>query len=151
MSGFQSFVLDWVAYRGARRRWARAARRASSMPLAQLRRERARARNVMFSLHELVSVADNRLTLPPEGSNAFVKPHGTDWAWRPRLWREPLLRPGVASAGNRTAMGDEVRLFHDCERSEVTLRQLRNCNPADLAPYGVRMDVFAFDGSFLSL
>ncbi len=48
-------------------------------------------------------------------------------------------------------LGDEVTLFHDCERSELTLRQLRNRRESDLAPYGVRMDVFKFDGSFLSL
>jgi hypothetical protein len=33
----------------------------------------------------------------------------------------------------------------------LTLRQLRNQREADLAPYGLRMDVFKFDGSFLSL
>ena len=48
-------------------------------------------------------------------------------------------------------LGHEATLFHDCARSELTLRQLRNLREADLAPYGVRMDVFKFDGSFLSL
>jgi hypothetical protein len=48
-------------------------------------------------------------------------------------------------------LGNEVTLFHDCELSELTLRQLRNLREADLAPYGLRMDVFRFDGSFLSL
>jgi hypothetical protein len=31
------------------------------------------------------------------------------------------------------------------------LRQLRNQREEDLAPYGMRMDVFKLDGSFLSL
>ena len=44
-----------------------------------------------------------------------------------------------------------MTLFHDCAFSELTLRQLRNTREADLAPYGLRMDVFKFDGSFLSL
>lgn len=48
-------------------------------------------------------------------------------------------------------LGDEVTLFHDCRLSELTLRQLRNLREQDLAPYGLRMDVFKFDGSFLSL
>ena len=48
-------------------------------------------------------------------------------------------------------LGDEVTLFHDCEFSELTLRQLRNLREEDLAPYGLRLDVFKFDGSFLSL
>ncbi|GAA6180236.1 hypothetical protein NBRC116594_16740 [Shimia sp. NS0008-38b] len=48
-------------------------------------------------------------------------------------------------------LGDEVTLFHDCRISELTLRQLRNRREKDLAPFGLRMDVFRFDGSFLSL
>jgi hypothetical protein len=42
-------------------------------------------------------------------------------------------------------------IFHDCRRSELTVRQIRNTRAADIAPFGVRMDVFRFDGSFLSL
>ncbi|MEM7733795.1 MAG: DUF6478 family protein, partial [Pseudomonadota bacterium] len=52
---------------------------------------------------------------------------------------------------SNTALGKEVVLFHDCERSELSLRQIRNQREADLAPFGLRMDVFNFDGSFLSL
>ena len=44
-----------------------------------------------------------------------------------------------------------MQLFHDCAFSELTLRQLRNTREEDLAPFGLRMDVFKFDGSFLSL
>ena len=47
--------------------------------------------------------------------------------------------------------GDEATVFHDCKISELTLRQLRNQREEDLAPFGLRMDVFRFDGSFLSL
>ena len=43
-------------------------------------------------------------------------------------------------------LGREATLFHDCTHSELTLRQLRNLREADLAPYGLRMDVFRFDG-----
>ena len=48
-------------------------------------------------------------------------------------------------------LGGEVTMFHDCAFSELTLRQLRNHREEDLAAYGLRMDVFRFDGSFLSL
>ncbi len=85
------------------------------------------------------------------GSNAFPKPHGTDWSWRPALWREPLAMPGMSSVESKSMLGSEVALFHDCIQSELTLRQVRNSREADLAPYGLRMDVFNFDGSFLSL
>jgi hypothetical protein len=57
----------------------------------------------------------------------------------------------MSSVDTKSMLGSEVTLFHDCARSELTLRQLRNTREADLAPYGLRMDVFRFDGSFLSL
>ena len=78
-------------------------------------------------------------------------PHGSDWSWRPELWRGPLSRPGMAAVKTKSQLGDEATLFHDCRVSEITMRQLRNQREADLAPYGLRLDVFRFDGSFLSL
>lgn len=147
----RSTLLDWAVHRRALRRWAKAARNVSVMKHAQLRSERGRARKLRYLLNEVISVADNRLALPMIGSNAFPKPHGTDWSWRPALWREPLPVPGMSSVKSKSTLGAEVTLFHDCAQSELTLRQVRNSREADLAPYGLRMDVFNFDGSFLSL
>ncbi|PVA10155.1 hypothetical protein DC366_10920 [Pelagivirga sediminicola] len=147
----RSAVVDWIVHRRAVRRWARAARRAPEMPLAELRHERSMARKLLYSLHEMAAIADSRLALPMIGSNAFAKPHGTDWSWRPSLWCLPLASPGMSSAPSKSKLGDELTLFHDCTRSELTLRQIRNTREADLAPFGLRMDVFAFDGSFLSV
>ncbi|NHQ73883.1 hypothetical protein HAT86_05305 [Roseovarius gahaiensis] len=151
MIKLRSSLLDWIVHRRGLRRWRRAARGAATMPLSQLRTERARARQLRHFLNDLISVADNRLALPMIGSNAFPKPHGTDWSWRPKLWREPLDVPGMSSVESKSRLGNEITLFHDCQQSELTLRQLRNNREADLAPYGLRMDVFRFDGSFLSL
>ncbi len=147
----RSALIDWIVHRRGVRRWKHAARRAADMPLAELRQQRSMARKLMYSLNEMTAIADNRLALPMIGSNAFPKPHGTDWAWRPALWNLPLASPGISSAPSKSKLGDELTLFHDCARSELTLRQIRNTREADLAPYGLRMDVFAFDGSFLSV
>ena len=142
---------DWIVHRREVRRWRNIALGARSLSFARLRSERSKARKLLYSLNEFLSTAENRLALPMIGSNAFPKPHGTDWAWRPGLWREPLAVPGMASVQSKSGLGDEVTLFHDCAHSELCLRQLRNSRESDLAPYGLRMDVFSFDGSFLSL
>lgn len=147
----RSKILDWVAHRREVGRWNDLSKKAPVLPLAGLRQERARARKLRSSLNEMIAVADNRLALPMIGSRAFPRPHGTDWSWRPQVWRNPLGQPGLASVESNTKLGSEVTLFHDCQRSELSLRQLRNHREADLAPYGLRMDVFNFDGSFLSL
>jgi hypothetical protein len=144
-------LLQWASDRLAVRRWKRTAQSVHAMRISQLRSERARARKLRYWLNEFIPVADSRLALPMIGSNSFSKPHGTDWAWRPELWREPLAVPGMSSVQSKSTLGQEVTLFHDCQHSELTLRQLRNQREADLAPFGLRMDVFSFDGSFLSL
>lgn len=144
-------ILDRLFQARAVRRWRRAARGAERADLATLRRQRNDARQLQQHLDQLIHVADGRLALPMIGSSSFPKPHGTDWSWRPELWRGPLPVPGMSSVRSKSRLGDEVTLHHDCDFSELTLRQLRNTRERDLAPYGLRMDVFRFDGSFLSL
>lgn len=144
-------LFSKLVFRTMLKRWADIARNASAADLSRLRAQRNRARALRYHLDRLIYIADNRLALPMIGSNAIQKPHGTDWSWRPELWKGPLPQKGMSSVQSKTMMGDEATLFHDCEISELTLRQLRNTRETDLAPFGVRMDVFRFDGSFLSL
>lgn len=121
------------------------------MPISRLRGERHRARTLRQKLDEVIFVGDNRLSLPRIGSNSFVKPHGTTWSWRPQIWRGTLPIQGIAGVESKQRIGDEATVFHDCAISELTVRQLRNTREQDLAPFGLRMDVFRFDGSFLSI
>lgn len=146
-----SRILDQLFHGRALRKWREAARHAGETNLTDLRLLRNQARQLRTHLNRLVHVADGRLALPMIGTSYFPKPHGTDWSWRPELWRGPLPVPGLSSVPTKAMLGDEVTLFHDCDFSELTLRQLRNLREEDLAPYGLRIDVFKFDGSFLSL
>ncbi len=137
--------------RKALRRWSALADRAQTIELNTLRGLQGQAGRLRGELDRFLFVAEDRLTLPYIGSSAFSKPLHCDWAWRPRLWRGAIHPPGQAAAPSQAMLGDEVKLFHDCRISEITLRQIRNTRERDLAPYGLRMDVFRFDGSFLSL
>lgn len=132
-------------------RWSRIADAAAAMDVDGLRNARTRARAVRRELDRVILEADNRFALPVIGSNAMRKPLGTDWSWRPDLWRGPITTPGVASVPARATICEGTTLFHDCRRSELTVRQIRNTREADIAPFAFRMDVFQFDGSFLSL
>ena len=144
-------VIEGMLHRGVLARWSWAARGAATAELSSLRQDRARARALRHRLDEVLAVAEGRLALPRVGSQSFPRPGGTDWAWRPRLWRGPLASKGLAAVESRTMIGEEATVFHDCRISELTLRQVRNARDSDLAPFGLRMDVFRFDGSFLSL
>ena len=151
MAGKTNTFIDKLMHKSAMRRWANAARNANNTKISDLRSLRTSARLLRSHLDRLIHTADERLALPALGSTSFPRPHNADWAWRPELWRGPLDKPGVSSVQTKSEIGNEVTLFHDCALSELTLRQLRNQREEDLAPYGLRMDVFKFDGSFLSL
>lgn len=131
--------------------WGRAAQQARTVELSALRAMRTRARQIRRRIDQVLHVADSRLTLPYIGTNPIAKPLHCDWAYRPELWRGPISPPGRAAVESRTQIGDEVTIFHDCAISELTYRQIRNARPEDIAPFGLRLDVFRFDGSFLSL
>lgn len=147
----QPSLLSRLLFKRSLRRWARIADAAHQAPISLVRRQRARARRLLVHLNRFVHVADNRLALPAIGSQAIRKAHDSDWAWRPEAWTGPLPTQGIASVPSKSMLGNQLTLHHDCTLSELSLRQIRNTREADLAPYGLRMDVFRFDGSFLSL
>ncbi len=132
-------------------RWGQIADAAPDMDLETLRGFRARARAMRRQLDRVIHQAEHRLSLPVIGSNAMRKPLGTEWSWRPDLWRGQIAVPGAASVPGKAQICNGATIFHDCRRSELTVRQIRNTREADIAPFGFRMDVFQFDGSFLSL
>ncbi|MBS1302113.1 DUF6478 family protein [Loktanella sp. SALINAS62] len=144
-------ALSGLLHRVSLARWTRAARQAETADLNRLQLHRQRAMELMSRLAELRFVADSRLALPRIGTNAFVRPGGTLWSWRPTAWRGPLPVTGIVGVENRASLGEHLTLFHDCDISELTLRQIRNTRESDMAPFGIRLDVFRFDGSFLSL
>lgn len=132
-------------------RWSRLADRAGVEDIETLRRIRTRARSMQQRVDRLLHTAEERLALPMVGSAGIKMPLHTDWAWRPELWSGPVRPRGAVAVSTSTRVGSETSLFHDCGLCEVNLRQVRNTDQDDLAPYGARIDVFAFDGSYLSL
>jgi hypothetical protein len=143
--------LDWVVLRAAQRRWTRIARKTRSVNIEHLRRLRGLGRPTRTQIDDFLMTADEELTLATGSAEKLRRQKAADWAWRPSLWRERQAEPGVAGAENGTPLGHGLNLFHDCPVSEVTVRQVTNSNEADLAPFGLAMDVLEFKGSFLSI
>jgi hypothetical protein len=135
----------------ALKRWSKRASKVKSIGLGELRAVRGQARDLRMQLDRFIFEAEGRLTLPFIGSNAMQLPLYTDWSYRPELWRGPITPLGASSVLTKARIGNEGTLFHDCRVSELTYRQMRNVSDMDLAPFGLRLDVFRFDGSFLSL
>lgn len=151
MAGSLNSMIDRLLHGRALRRWRRVAADAEALDLEALRGLRGQARQMRRQIDRLLHVAEGRLALPVIGANAIRRPPGADWAWRPDLWRGPIPVQGYAGIESRTQLCEGAAIFHDCRISEITARQVRNTREQDIAPFGLRLDVFHFDGSFLSL
>lgn len=150
MSGLLTTRLSSWAERRMLRRWSRLAEAADTTSPEALKAVRTKARALQQRLDRFMHVADGRLALPMVGSAGIQKPLHTDWAWRPEAWSGPIRPKGAVAVTASTKIGAEASIFHDCKWSEITFRQIRNRSGDDLAPYGTRIDVFAFDGSYMS-
>lgn len=144
-------IINGFLHRRTLRRWERLGQTAQTISLDQLRDIRTTARALSERVTSVLHTAEMRLTRPVLGSNAMLLPGATDWSYRPLLWAGPVVPPGFAPARNKTEIGQEVTVFHDCKEPGLSIRQIRNTRSEDLAPCGLQMDIFNFDGSFLSL
>lgn len=151
MSKIGDSFWDAALYRRMVQRWDTFARQAATTELGVLREQSNRAKALRAHLDRLIRTADKRLALSAAGMATVPQPHNADWSWRPDFWQTPLEVPGMTCVASKSKVGDEVTLFHDCEHSEMTLRQVRNSGPEEMAAYGLSLDVYRFDGSFLSL
>lgn len=151
MAGRIAQFLEGWHQRRTEERWARLAEMAPELESFELRAMRAEARGMRRQLDRALQGADARLAVPSLGSGLPQMPLGTDWSWRPDLWRGALPESGTVASSDRTPLGENLALYHDCPLGEVVVRQVRNDKPEDRAPYGLAIDVFGFKGGFLSL
>ena len=115
------------------------------------RRVLPRGRNARSSEHASKVKPLEQSSRDESEASAIRKPMHSDWAWRPQLWSEPIQPAAMEGVGSKTAFGDEVRVFHDCPLSEVSVSQSEASHTEILAPFSVSLTVDRFEGSFLSL
>ncbi len=116
-----------------------------------LRTLRAMARQLHQRIGHIIDVADTRLTNPGSSIEKTHLPLTTEWSYRPDFWSAPVRPNGVAAVASKTQLSTSTTIYHDSAISELTVRQVKNTGALDFAPFGLRMDVFNFEGSFISL
>ena len=144
-------IIGRFLHRRAIARWKAAIGQAGDVDLGNLETQSQMAQKMLRQVRDFQTEAQTRLMLPRPGSTTFPRPSGTDWSWRPKAWRVAIEQGGIAPARPKDSLTDEVLIFHDCKRGEISLRQTRNLREIDLSPYGLDLEVFHFDGSYMSL
>lgn len=119
------------------------------MDILDARRAKAEARQVRQALDQFLDAAEDRVS---GGAQAGLwQTHASEWRWRPAPWRRPLDQQGFAGRPAPWFFGADVSLHSDCPLGEIAARQIRNSHIESPAPYGLQVDVFGFQGKFLSL
>lgn len=130
--------------------WARQSDHLDDLTPDNLRDLRNRARKLSQVLTRLTARADQRLAAVTGKTGTIRRHPNGDWSYRPEVWTGPVHPRGHVPVKRGTRMGAELAIFHDCPLEEVTLQQIRNERTEVIAPYGLQMDIFAFEGTFLS-
>lgn len=131
--------------------WKAATFQVDQTDLAALDSQNKMARKLMRHVRNFQAEAENRLALPRPGARIFGHRSGTDWSWRPKIWRAAYAQGGITPALPKDSMTNEIVIFHDCKSAEISLRQKRNMRLIDFSAYLLEIEAFHFDGSYLSI
>ena len=103
-----------------------------------------RAENLPLTQH-----LNGTILLMPGNHDSISLLQDPGYAQRQRPLYEEAFDLILPETGDR--LGEGAAVWHDCSERALILEQLPNGGATDLSPFGMRLEVFGFAGSFLSL
>lgn len=70
---------------------------------------------------------------------------------RARSLQQRLSPPVLSRPKSGSPLGDDLQIFHDCSVRDLSVRQRRFSGGTDEAPFPIEIEVYQFEGSFLSI
>lgn len=131
------------------RRWRRLLDGAERLSVSEIRDMQRDMRQTRERLDQLDGAAETaRLARmgPPEP----VAGDTWDWIARPAPWNEAMRPRGRVDLPSPTHLPGGVTLYHDAARHDLSLRQERASGGHGDARFGLVLEVYRFDGSFVS-
>lgn len=135
----------------ALKRWTRAMRSPATITTDELSTMRAQMLSLRNRVDRMAGDAETELLTRVGTADGIARPDQCDWAERAAPWRQRILPRGHVDFGSPLPIGGGVTLFHDATQADISLRQDRA--PAGLTgpSFGLVLEMYRFDGSFLSL
>ncbi|SMO79439.1 DUF6478 family protein [Paracoccus laeviglucosivorans] len=135
----------------AQRQWADMAESVEFMGWNRIRGLTDEALALRASLNRFLMRGDSKAAVSRMALDGLHLPGGTDWRWRPGFMAGKVSPRGICAPEPGTRLGDRAAVWHDCSEHALILEQVNNPRATDLSPYGMRLEVFGFTGSFLSI
>ncbi|WP_339108854.1 DUF6478 family protein [Thioclava sp. GXIMD4216] len=145
----QGGLLNRLAYSRVMKHWHDCAAAAPDMTGEDLALLRKKAGSMAATASGLLGRIDRQTEQRFNAADAIDRPLGCDWAWRPQAFSMPVAPQAYVGAASGCCLGEDLTLFHDCPLQQLSLRQIRNSGRP--SPFGAELEVFGFQGSFLSL
>lgn len=133
------------------KRWERSLQNPGGVTTRDLAAMRRQMQDMRGQIDRLTARADTELLTRAAGPDGIHRPDQCDWAERAAPWRMRVTPRGHVGFGSPLAVGGGVTLFHDAAVSGLALRQ--EPAPADVTgpSFGLVLEIYRFDGSFVSL
>jgi len=129
--------------------------RAMTAPTTVATRDLASMYGEMLSLRDridrMAATAERELLTRVAATDGIHRPDQCDWADRPAPWRQRIHPKGQVGVGSPLPIGGGITLFHDAVHADISLRQDRVPVGIVGPNFGLVLEVYRFDGSFLSL
>jgi hypothetical protein len=132
------------------KRWERALKSPHAMSMRDLLGLQQRMRGMRGEIDRLAARATTEMLARVEGLDVKQQGDQCDWAERAAPWRSRLSPQAHLDFASPLALRTGVTLFHDANNADLCLRQAP-IKGRQGAAYGLFLDVYRFDGSFLSL
>lgn len=132
-------------------RWTRAMKSPASLTTRDLSSMRGEMVSLRDNLDRMVGTAETELLARVGVADGITRPDQCDWAERSAPWRQKIHPRGHVDFASPLPIGGGVTLFHDADQADLCLRQ-DPAPPGIVGPvFGLVLEVYRFDGSFLSL
>jgi hypothetical protein len=133
------------------RKLQRTLRDAAALTTTDLSRIGQQIRVLRDDIDQMAAQVQTEMLSRIDGDDGIVRPDQCDWAGRAGPWQSAVRPRGHANVTSPTDIGGGVTLFHDAAKAEMSLRQDRAPSHVAGAQFGIVLEVYAFDGSFVSL
>lgn len=132
------------------KRWQRALKQPQGLSTGELGRMNADMRGMRDKLDDMAAQARSEIRHRAQREDGIARPDQCDWAARPQAWTQEMRPRGVVGLASPHKLPGGVTLFHDATHTDMSLRQEPAPPWVPGAIHGLVLEVYRFDGSFLS-